>query len=180
MNSIKDEKGIAFRKATIKDLDLLDYWDTKQHVIDSDPDDDEWDWEDELPMDYDWREILMAELNGKPIGNVILYDPYREITQYWGDKIGKNLMGLDIYIGEESDLGRGYGETMMRLAFSRSFADSRVQAVIIDPLKSNIRAIKFYNRLGFEYIGDKTFGTTDCETYQMTRRKWEHFYSEDQ
>jgi aminoglycoside 6'-N-acetyltransferase len=46
---------IEFRIASIKDLDLLLYWDTKQHMIDSDPDDD-WDWEIELKRAPDWRQ----------------------------------------------------------------------------------------------------------------------------
>jgi aminoglycoside 6'-N-acetyltransferase len=32
---------IRLRPATIEDLGVLEYWDTKQHVIDYDPD-DEW------------------------------------------------------------------------------------------------------------------------------------------
>lgn len=46
---------ITLRPATIDDLELLKYWDTKQHVIDCDPDDD-WNWEKELKHDPEWRE----------------------------------------------------------------------------------------------------------------------------
>ena len=167
---------IKFRNATIEDLDLLDYWDTKQHVIDSDPDDDEWDWEVELPRELEWRKILIAELEGRPIGCVTLYDPFLEETNYWGKDIEANLMGMDIYIGEETDLGKGYGETMILMAFERSFEDPSITAIIIDPLASNVRAIKFYERIGFEFIEARVFGTTDCMYYRLNREKWLDLY----
>jgi len=75
---------IHLRKATIDDAALLEYWDTQQHVIDSDPDDD-WNWRTELIRDFEWREQLMAELNGKPIGFVQIIDPLLEESHYWGD-----------------------------------------------------------------------------------------------
>ena len=46
---------IRLRHASIHDLELVKYWDTKQHVIDCDPD-EEWDWEQELGRDTEWRE----------------------------------------------------------------------------------------------------------------------------
>lgn len=38
---------IQLRPATSDDLNLLRYWDTMQHIINCDPDDD-WNWEVEL------------------------------------------------------------------------------------------------------------------------------------
>ena len=77
-----------------------------------------------------------------------IIDPHLESTHYWGE-ILPNLRAIDIWIGEPNCLGRGYGETMMRLAMQRCFADPAVAAIIIDPLASNVRAHKFYRRLGF-------------------------------
>ncbi len=57
---------ITLRPASIGDLELLRYWDAKQHVIDCDPDDD-WNWEEELCRDPEWREQLVAELDGEPL-----------------------------------------------------------------------------------------------------------------
>jgi aminoglycoside 6'-N-acetyltransferase len=45
----------------------------------------------------------------------------------------------------------------MRLALDRCFFSYDVTAVIIDPLESNLRAKRFYQRLGFHLIGDRTF-----------------------
>jgi aminoglycoside 6'-N-acetyltransferase len=38
---------------------------------------------------------------------------------------------------------------MMELALERCFADERVNAVLIDPMASNTRARRFYEKLGF-------------------------------
>ncbi len=90
---------IKFRQATIEDLKVLQYWDTKQHVIECDPD-DEWNWEVELNRNPEWREQLIAELGEEPIGIVQIIDPYQEETRYWGT-IERNKRAIDIWIEEE-------------------------------------------------------------------------------
>lgn len=55
------------RQANLADLATLQYWDEQPHVIASDPNDD-WHWEEELDRTPDWREQLIAEINGRAIG----------------------------------------------------------------------------------------------------------------
>ncbi|WP_308737902.1 GNAT family N-acetyltransferase [Nostoc sp. 'Peltigera membranacea cyanobiont' N6] len=90
---------------------------------------------------------MIAQINGRPIGFVQIIDPAREESRYWGD-VAPDLRAIDIWIGEETDLGKGYGTKMMQLALNRCFADPRVTTVLIDPLASNTRAHRFYERLG--------------------------------
>ncbi|NEQ51440.1 MAG: acetyltransferase [Leptolyngbya sp. SIO3F4] len=129
---------ITLRSATPNDVKLLRYWDEKPHIIASDPNDD-WDWEEELARFPEWCERLIAELDGRPIGFIQIIDPAREDSHYWGD-VPENLRAIDIWIGEESDLGKGYGTQMMHLALARCFAEPDVTDVLIDPLVSNTRA----------------------------------------
>ena len=160
---------INLRPATIDDLDLVEYWDTKQHVIDSDPD-DEWNWEVELRRNPKWREQLIAELNGEPIGFIQIIDPLLEETHYWG-KVEPNKRAIDIWIGEEDNLNKGYGMKMMSLAIEKCFADKSVDGILIDPLKSNIKAQRFYERLGFEFVEEREFDGTLCMVYELKRKK---------
>ena len=67
---------ITLREATLKDLEVLQYWDTKPHVIDSDPDDD-WQWEVELNRRPEWRKQFIAELDQRPIGMIQIIDPFQ-------------------------------------------------------------------------------------------------------
>jgi aminoglycoside 6'-N-acetyltransferase len=129
------------RPATPADLTLLRRWDEQPHVIASDPHDD-WGWEVELGRTPDWREQLIAEVGGRPVGFVQMIDPAREESRYWGE-VPAGLRAIDIWIGEQADLGKGYGTQMMRLALARCFADPTVTAVLVDPLAENTRAHRF-------------------------------------
>ncbi len=161
---------MRLRPATIADLKLLRHWDEQPHVVESDPNND-WDWEHELTREPDWREQLVAEVDGRPIGLIQIIDPAREDSHYWGD-CPDHLRAIDIWIGERADLGRGFGTQMMQLALERCFADPQVEGVLIDPLQSNTRAWRFYERLGFRFVENRRFGEDDCAVYRLTRSEW--------
>jgi aminoglycoside 6'-N-acetyltransferase len=162
---------IVLRNATASDAPLMRRWDEQPHVVASDPNDD-WHWEIELGRVVDWREQLIAELDGRPIGFVQIIDPLREDSHYWGE-VPPNLRAIDIWIGERGDLGRGYGTKMMELALARCFADSRISAVLIDPLASNARAHRFYERLGFRFVERRRFGKDECLVYRLDRADYD-------
>lgn len=161
---------IILRPASINDLELLKYWDTKQHVIDCDPEDD-WNWEIELNRNPEWREQLVAELDQDPIGFVQIIDPYLEETHYWGD-VEPNKRAIDIWIGEESNLNKGYGTIMMELAIQRCFKNPFIDGILIDPLKSNSKAHRFYEGLGFEFVEERAFDETACYVYELKRSQY--------
>lgn len=162
---------ITLRPATLADLPTLARWDEEPDVVASDPNDD-WHWEEELGREPDWREQLIAEWNGRPIGFLQIIDPAREESHYWGD-VPADLRAVDIWIGEAEHRGHGHGTSMMRLALERCFADPRVVAVIIDPLASNTGAIRFYERLGFRHVERRMFGDDDCQVMRLERSDWQ-------
>lgn len=162
--------NISLRAATIQDLATLIMWDNQAHVIDSDPNDD-WNWEVELTRTVAWREQLIAEKDGRPIGFIQIIDPDEEETHYWG-AIAQNQRAIDIWIGAATDLGKGYGTTMMQLALARCFDVPAVTTVWIDPLESNHRAHRFYERLGFQFVEERLFGEDRCRVYQLTRNQY--------
>ena len=162
--------SITLRAATLGDLPLLERWDEEPHVVASDPNDD-WGWTEELGRDVPWREQLIAELDGRPIGFVQIIDPALEETHYWG-ACPPDLRAIDIWIGDAADLGHGFGTEMMHLAIARCFAIHRVSAILIDPLASNVRARRFYERLGFRFVENRRFGADDCAVYRLDRDAW--------
>ncbi|MEM9832271.1 MAG: GNAT family N-acetyltransferase [Bacteroidota bacterium] len=161
---------ITLRPATIADLALLQHWDEQPHVKASDEDED-WNWAEELRYFPDWREQLIAELDSRPIGCIQIIDPAEEETHYWGN-VEANLRAIDIWIGEAEDLGKGYGTVMMNLALERCFEDDKVTAVLIDPLETNHRAIRFYERIGFQFVERRTFEDSHCMVYKLDRQSW--------
>jgi len=161
---------MRLRPATPADVPLLRHWDEQPHVIESDPNDD-WHWEEELGHDEGWREQLIAEIDGRPVGFLQIMDPAKDPGRYWGD-VHENVRAIDIWIGEASDLSRGHGTRMMQLALARCFADPAVTAVLIDPLASNERALRFYARLGFRFVERRRFGADDCAVHRLARTEW--------
>ena len=129
------------------------------------------DWSEELSINEDWHDPIIAELDGRPVGYMEIIDPAREATHYWGD-VEDNLRAIDIFVGNEADLGKGYGAQMMQLALTRCFTPPDVAAVIIDPLVSNNGAIRFYERLGFQHEGVREFYGNDCAVMRLTRDAW--------
>jgi aminoglycoside 6'-N-acetyltransferase len=158
---------MRLRPATPDDLALLQRWDEQPHVVASDPNDD-WGWEVELGKSPDWREQLIAEVDGRPVGFIQIIDPAREESHYWGEAAA-NLRAVDLWIGDEIDLGKGYGTAMMQLALARCFADPDVAAVLLDPLAANTRAHRFYERLGFCFVERRRFHNDDCLVYRLER-----------
>lgn len=162
---------MKLRLATIADAPLIRAWDREPHVLESAGDFFEFDWEGELPRKVDWREFLMAEVDGRPIGMLQIIDPEQEESHYWGD-IAPNLRAIDIWIGSASDHGHGYGTEMMRRAIGRCFAEPAVTAILVDPLVRNTGALRFYERLGFRRIERRMFGEDDCYVYRLERADW--------
>ena len=158
------------RTATIDDLALLRRWDDEPHVVESDRNDD-WGWETELLRSPPWREQLIAEVDGRAIGFVQIIDPALEDSHYWGDAPA-HLRAVDIWIGEADALGRGHGSEMMRQTLARCFAPADVEAVLIDPLASNVDAIRFYRRMGFEFVEARDFADDHCHVHRLSRESY--------
>ena len=58
-------------------------------------------------------------------------------AERWLQLADKLLETYDQRFGQ--NLGKGYGTEMMTLALERCFSDASVEAVLIDPLESNVR-----------------------------------------
>ncbi|MEQ9168594.1 MAG: GNAT family N-acetyltransferase [Fulvivirga sp.] len=55
------------------------------------------------------------------------------------------------------------------MAIERCFENPAVDAILIDPLKSNIQAHRFYERLGFTFIEERQFDESLCYVYELRR-----------
>lgn len=161
-------RSVKLRPATPDDLELLQDWDRQPQVIAAKGDADR-QWETELARHPDWREQLIAEVAGRPIGFVEIIDPSREDCQYWGGCIAADHRAIDIWIGERDALGLGYGTQMLKQAIKRCFTDPTVQAILVDPRDGNRAAHRFYERLGFEYVVQRQFGDDSCFVYRLKR-----------
>lgn len=163
--------AVVLRPATLADLATLEAWDEEPGIVAATGGDGDYEWEHELPRAVDWRELLIAQIDARPVGMVQIIDCAREETHYWGAVAG-DLRAIDIWIGAAADRGHGLGTRMMQLALERCFADPKVEAVLVDPLESNTRAHAFYERLGFAPAERRRFGSDDCLVYRLDRAAW--------
>jgi aminoglycoside 6'-N-acetyltransferase len=162
---------VSLRTAVPADQPLLETWDEEPDVVfcTGEPAQmDDWDWGVELRRRVPWREQLIAQEDGRPIGVVQIIDPREEDSHYWGD-CPPHLRAIDIWLGDAADRGRGLGAEVMRQTIARCFAPPEVRAIIIDPLVANVRAIRFYERLGFKFVGERWFGPDHCHVMQLDR-----------
>jgi aminoglycoside 6'-N-acetyltransferase len=153
-------------------------WDLDDVVGDSGGEDDNYDWDYQLSRSVSWREFLIAEVDGFPIGAVVLIDTLDEESHYWGEDSPEDSWAIDIWIGSAGYRSRGFGTEMMKQALARCFEVHGASQVLIDPLQSNIRAIAFYRRLGFQDVGPKRFGEDDCLVMSIKRAEVETLESE--
>lgn len=172
--------SVRLRRATLADAPTLSRWSRDRDVIAATTDDPDADaafggadWAEELAADCEHSFHLIAEEDGRPVGAMQVVDPHLEPTHYWGP-IEPGLRAIDVWIGDAADRGRGLGARMMREAHALCFADPSVSAIVIDPLESNARAIRFYLRLGYVDEGARLFDGDDrCRVMRLTRAAWD-------
>jgi aminoglycoside 6'-N-acetyltransferase len=167
--------SILLRPALLDDVPMLRRWEREPAILAATGNHaggEDWRWEVEVPRTVAWRELSIAECAGRPIGMLQIIDAAEEETHYWGD-VGPGIRAIDIWIGEPDLRGQGHGTGMMRAALERCFADPVCRAVLVDPLASNSRAHRFYERLGFRAAGPRRFGADDCTVYRLERAEWD-------
>jgi aminoglycoside 6'-N-acetyltransferase len=168
---------LHLRRATPADAEILSQWDAKPHVQAAVSNNGcsgfDADWPVELDQRSDGTEFFIAEVDCKPIGALQIIDPAREHSHYWG-AVATNLKAIDIWIGEEDYLGKGFGGRMMTFAVEYAFTESEVAAILIDPLSNNLKAHRFYCRFGFKFMERRQFDAeSDCFVFKLTRSDWQ-------
>jgi aminoglycoside 6'-N-acetyltransferase len=98
----------------------------------------------------------IAAYEGEPFGFLQWYRLATEPEHVAVGLVDPRAAAIDLYIGEERFLHRGFGPVMIR-AFLRAvvFAEPDVTACAIDPVVGNTRAIAAYRKVGFRDIAVK-------------------------
>ena len=166
--------AVTLRPAVRADIPLLKAWDELPHVQFSDPkanDGSGWDWDEEIESGWAGYWHFVAEADGEPIGFVQVIDPHVEHSQYWGS-MEAGYRAIDIWIGPADWLGKGAGTQMMVQALAFCFDDPAVHTILIDPLETNTRAHRFYQRCGFTPVGLRDFDGDRCLVHELKRADW--------
>ncbi|WP_256752538.1 GNAT family N-acetyltransferase [Mesorhizobium sp. Mes31] len=147
---VEQEDRYDFRPVTEKDLPMIAGWLAEPHVA-------KW-WNDPETEIAEIREHidsisvepLIVELDGKPIAYLQSYDPHLEDEHPYADQPFGTL-GIDLSIGRPELVGIGHGSAIVRQFVEHLFEEG-VPRVIIDPDPTNGRAIRAYEKAGFQAI----------------------------
>jgi RimJ/RimL family protein N-acetyltransferase len=96
---------------------------------------------------------FIVEVDHQPVAYTQLYD----IRNYPGaDSIPEvqllaSCTGLDIFIGDEAYVGKGFGTAILKEVLSQYVVPTH-DACFVDPDKSNLKAIRAYEKAGFRIL----------------------------
>jgi RimJ/RimL family protein N-acetyltransferase len=73
---------------------------------------------------------------------------------WWPREQDPGARGIDQFLADETQLGRGLGTQMIRSFVAQLCADPGVTRVQTDPSPLNARAVRCYEKAGFQRVGE--------------------------
>ena len=96
---------------------------------------------------------VIIEYNCKPIGYGQIYKLYNELYKDYNYSNNNEIVyGMDQFIGEPEYWNKGIGTQYIEIVLEFLRKEKNADAVVIDPHKSNLRAIRCYEKAGFRII----------------------------
>jgi len=95
----------------------------------------------------------IALIQDNPIGFIQSYVVLGSGGGWWEQEKDPGARGIDQFLANAEDLGRGLGAAMVSAFVDALFLDPAVTKVQVDPSPQNARAIRSYARAGFESQG---------------------------
>ena len=142
---------IWFRPLERADLAVMHAWLQRPHVA-------EW-WtptpsaaelaEDYFPAEPTSTRACIAMLRDEPLGFIQCYTAMGSGEGWWENERDPGVRGVDQFLANAHQLGRGYGSAMVRAFVDEIFTDPAVTRVQTDPSPDNERAIRAYRKAGF-------------------------------
>jgi aminoglycoside 6'-N-acetyltransferase Ib len=149
---------MTFRQLTLDDLPMLHEWLGRRHVA-------EW-WSptpslEEVVAEFspltqaDHRDQAYVAVDGsREIGYIQSYVVKDCGGGWWEDEQDPGARGIDQFLADADALGRGIGTEMVRAFVARLFEDPTVTRVQTDPDPYNARAVRCYEKAGFQAVGE--------------------------
>lgn len=145
-----------FRPLGEADLPLLHAWLNRPHLL-------RW-WAPAISLEEvrakylpriggrDAARPYVAELEGEPTGYIQYYLASEGAEDWWPDRPGPGVLGIDQFLADGDRLGQGLGTAMVSEFVSHLFADPEVTEIRVDPRPDNARAIRCYEKVGFRAV----------------------------
>ncbi len=94
----------------------------------------------------------IAILEGESIGFIQTYVALACGNGWWKDETDPGVRGIDQFLGGGDKLGQGLGTQMVKAFVRKLFEDANVTRVQTDPNPANGRAIRCYEKVGFNVV----------------------------
>ena len=108
--------------------------------------------------------VYMIEYEGRPVG----------IVQHQRMNDEEGAYEIDLFIGEAEARSRGVGRRCVELIARHLFEEKGARALVMCPLRENVRAVRCYQKCGFKekrrFSAPDTIGNMQEYVY-MTRTK---------
>ncbi|MDF2628966.1 MAG: family N-acetyltransferase [Symbiobacteriaceae bacterium] len=96
--------------------------------------------------------LCIFEWEGRPVGYVQFYPVVGEDLGNYECEPGPLTYGVDLFIGEPEFWGRSIGTALLRLVLEHLVHGCGAGRVVIDPVVTNARAIRSYEKCGFRKV----------------------------
>lgn len=164
-------RTIGFREVDLEcDLGRLHTWLNSEHVLPY------WTQNDPLPVVRDTIDERARNENQTLYIGYLDHTPMSYWESYWAarDRIGEyydanpNDQGIHLLIGPPEYLGKGYASPLVKAMVAFQFQHPETQRIVTEPDARNERAIRVFEKSGFERQGevelpDKTGVLMFCE-----------------
>ncbi len=177
--------SVTLRLMTEHDLAMLYEWLNRSHIVEW------WGGEEARPTLADVQEQYLpsvlaqesvtpyiAMLNGEPIGYAQSYVALGSGDGWWEEETDPGVRGIDQSLANASQLGKGLGTKLVRALVELLFNDPEVTKIQTDPSPSNLRAIRCYEKAGFEKQGTVTTPDGPAVYMVQTRQAFERTRSD--
>jgi aminoglycoside 6'-N-acetyltransferase len=96
----------------------------------------------------------MVELDGRPVAFMQFYSwaSYADEAREVGIPFDDGVWGIDVFIGEPDETGRGLGTRMMNLLCDYLERERGAISIALTTELTNARAIRCYEKAGFEKV----------------------------
>lgn len=77
---------------------------------------------------------------------------------------------MDLFIADEKYLNRGYGTDIVKSFVDYVYRNLSAKIILIDPAIDNKRAIRCYEKAGFQFVKEAFDGVTNCYVMQINKK----------
>lgn len=164
-----DQVEVSFLPLQEQHISLLQGWFKEPHVAEF--------WQESEP---DLKTLFLSKLpesgvtpyiiaaGQKPIGYIQSYEACKVGGGWWPDA-KEGTFGIDQFIGDPNYIGKGFGTEILKKFTHHLFSKMQASEIITDPDPKNERAIRAYEKAGFETVGPTQ--TPDGEALLMRLKR---------